>query len=817
MKCRIQKMCKKILPISVISLIACSCASIETQDDTAMNFLVPTPKQLQIKNKVTIAQPYSIDDKLFKLSPALISLIDEEFTGRLKWSKTNTKKAKFLITFKREKISDNKEAYKLEISKAGACIAANTQAALFLGVNRLRAILSSPDAMRNADDTLTVNQLSITDYPDFPLRGMHLEMSGSKKYKQRIYKTLDAMAKMGFNLVVLEIGGRYESKLYPGNSWLPCWTQKEIKGFIAYSKGRGLLPVPGLNAIGHLGRAPKIFPLTQKVKGKDKLVAMNLAHPKFYEVYFNTLGEIIDLFEQPPYIHLGTDEFFNQVKMLEKLTGKSGHEFYAEFLNKSNAFLKSKGVRPVVWHDMLVAGKSNLESLNGQLTYKALDKINKNIIVDCWLYSAMKRYKGLEKVKKSGHEIWVTPWFGITDVARLCSEGKRLGATVVLGSTWYSSYHLMPGFVQTAEFSWNTPKAVKYSKAIGNDAENAGVPADFKIPKLKYDPDNVVNAMFYGKDNKIWEKPDSKTKIQISGVNKASKEYIERLKKQFPGMTVDSPNIHFQIKTPYTFYMAGAKKDIDLEKNKKELRKFCAEKRLFFEDDSNLAVGFTHIDAINKSRLAKEAILYTSDFGDSTKTNFWGREWRINDGKIISDEEREDTDIPKNGYVLSVHGKRSRALTEQMQKNDKITFFIKEKISENIKPIKIKINSNGQKIKKIIMLFSAENTLPMYKVLQDHKKEAVNKLAKISLRFADGSKSKFTLKNTMFKWISRLNYSKNWSTWMAWEPAKIKDIYPVVAVEWNASANSKSPKQIIINAEEDGVYSTLVLLGCIVK
>ena len=72
----------------------------------------------------------------------------------------------------------------------------------------------------------------------------------------------------------------------------------------------------------------------------------------------------------------------------------------------------------------------------------------------------------------------------------------------------------------------------------------------------------------------------------------------------------------------------------------------------FADADSPIIVN---IDGVNTSRGADQAILYTASFGDSTATNEYGYEITVEDG-VISRLGGNDSAIPQNGFVLSLHG-----------------------------------------------------------------------------------------------------------------------------------------------------------------
>ncbi|MBO8126118.1 MAG: phosphodiester glycosidase family protein [Firmicutes bacterium] len=62
------------------------------------------------------------------------------------------------------------------------------------------------------------------------------------------------------------------------------------------------------------------------------------------------------------------------------------------------------------------------------------------------------------------------------------------------------------------------------------------------------------------------------------------------------------------------------------------------------------------VSGLNRQRYTDELIIYTPDRGETTETNSFGFELVIIDGKV-AERVRGDAAIPRNGYVVSGHGK----------------------------------------------------------------------------------------------------------------------------------------------------------------
>jgi len=93
------------------------------------------------------------------------------------------------------------------------------------------------------------------------------------------------------------------------------------------------------------------------------------------------------------------------------------------------------------------------------------------------------------------------------------------------------------------------------------------------------------------------------------------------------------------------------------------------------------------------ARQADALVIYTSKTGTTTTTNQWGAEAPVLGGKVQSVTDRQNTGgpgvaIPKDGYVLSGHGKAREWLLAEAQVGDTVTGNVpKPPVSEFFAPV----------------------------------------------------------------------------------------------------------------------------------
>ncbi len=74
---------------------------------------------------------------------------------------------------------------------------------------------------------------------------------------------------------------------------------------------------------------------------------------------------------------------------------------------------------------------------------------------------------------------------------------------------------------------------------------------------------------------------------------------------------------------------------------------------------------------VNRPRKKDEVIIYTAEYGDTTRTNKYGREIIVNENGSIEEMADGNSPIPKDGFVVSLHG-WSRDFAAKTKRSDKI-------------------------------------------------------------------------------------------------------------------------------------------------
>jgi len=265
----------------------------------------------------------------------------------------------------------------------------------FYALNSLMQLL--PVTIR---DSAKIPAVLIIDQPRFPYRGMHLDVGRHFMPVEFVKKYIDLMSQYKFNYfhwgLTQDQGWRVEIKKYPRLTEIGSkrseshegvysttfkgdrrpvegfYTQEQIKDVIAYAKARYITVIPEINVPGHSSAALAAYPQFGCKQNYEYRVQQTWGI--FKEVYCPTeetfkfledvFAELIELFKDSPYIHIGGDEvlkdhwkesaFVQELKKRENL--KDEHEVQSYFVRRIEKFINSKGKKMVGWDEILEGG-----------------------------------------------------------------------------------------------------------------------------------------------------------------------------------------------------------------------------------------------------------------------------------------------------------------------------------------------------------------------------------------------------------------------------------------------------------------------------
>ena len=298
------------------------------------------------------------------------------------------------------------EGYHLLVKHGDILLTAHQPAGIFYGVQTLLQLL--PSQVKGDKELKEMKWMipcvDITDTPQFPWRGMMLDVSRHFFTKDEVKKFIDELAEYKMNVFHWHLtddqGWRIDIKSLPRLTEVGAWraprvgqwwqrerqqpgeeatyggfyTQEDIKEVLAYAAERYVRVIPEIDVPGHSLATLVAYPELACMKAPD---AVNVGN-KFYGEDENTLcvgkeetfvfmdkvlTEVAALFPDE-YVHIGGDECYKgfwhkcprcQARMkAENL--KNEDELQSYFIHRMEAILKEKGKKLIGWDEILEGG-----------------------------------------------------------------------------------------------------------------------------------------------------------------------------------------------------------------------------------------------------------------------------------------------------------------------------------------------------------------------------------------------------------------------------------------------------------------------------
>ena len=385
------------------------------------------------------------------------------------------------------------EAYAASVDESGVKIAANTLAGTRWASYTLRQLAIAKRGTFKVEGRI-LPKLTITDRPHLAFRAVHLCCFPETRIQQ-IERAIRLAALLKFNYAIIEPWGMYRSEKHPWWCWPNAYlTKKEVIRLVAIGKDLGITLIPQINCYGHASASrgctikhsvldlnPDYEPLFEPAPPKAIRGSTNwdgwswcLANPEAQRVLRELIAEIHENFDNPPFFHIGCDEAFGAQTCLECAKHPKG-ELLLKHISGLADFLRSRGARAMMWHDMLLDSADPRWNLKGlgfyvkfgnKETAAILSKLPKDIIICDWQYdySQKKNYKpstwpSLTHFAENGLSVAGCPWMNYKSMKPMADQIVKIGGLGIIETTW----HRLRGkqwekmYISAAYAAWGSP------------------------------------------------------------------------------------------------------------------------------------------------------------------------------------------------------------------------------------------------------------------------------------------------------------------------------------------------------------------------
>ena len=405
------------------------------------------------------------------------------------------------------------QGYRLRVDRKGLALTAGDAAGLFYGVMTLTQIL------RQSPDTLP--GLSIDDHPDFPSRGVMLDISRDKvPTLTTLFALVDQLSELKINHLEL-----YTEHTFAYRNHREVWAQsspltaEDILALDAFCRDRFVELVPNQNSFGHLNRWLKLPAYSHLAEAPDGFeypwggrsngpASLNPTHPGSVKLLDELYGELLPNFTSRKF-NVGCDETWDLGQGVSKgLCEKRGKgRVYLDFLLAIHRLVARHGRTLHFWGDIILHHA------------ELVAELPKDIVALEWGYEANHPFaEHAATFGRAGVPFYVCPgtssWSSIAGRTDNCLEnlrsaaehGLKHGAIGYLNTDWGDGGHWQSlpvsylGFAAGAAYSWSYAATRSLDLARALDAhvfhDAAGV-----MGRLAYDLGNVYARVGHVRDN----------------------------------------------------------------------------------------------------------------------------------------------------------------------------------------------------------------------------------------------------------------------------------------------------------------------------
>lgn len=372
------------------------------------------------------------------------------------------------------------EGYMLSVTPATIVVAGSDRRGTYYGVQTLRQLLRASGA------SITAREVTIRDWPDHAVRAVHVLLdNASGEFHAKLIERI--LAPYKFNTLIVE------AEHVQWASGRPWWspdprgaTKDQVRHLVAVARQHHIQVIPLIATLGHsewvfaglrdetlcqqlayipprlreggttqitCDRARGVFPA---VYDPWRTIPINGAAVTLDEaLIFPVLREAIELF-RPAYLHLGHDEVRGPGDVRYDM------DLYLRDLTTLAAFLRSSGVQPMVWGDVLWERREEAAAT------PQFQRLPREIVIVPWKYEDAQDYPEMRHFRRAGFPVLGATWVRLYNNYWFSQAAHKAGALGMVRTTWTgffqnrtaltSAYQQFYTYLTAAAYFWTADK-----------------------------------------------------------------------------------------------------------------------------------------------------------------------------------------------------------------------------------------------------------------------------------------------------------------------------------------------------------------------
>jgi hexosaminidase len=206
-------------------------------------------------------------------------------------------------------------------------------------------------------EKLDVADLFQTTSPVLAKRGVHLDLKGVPPTAERMVTLLKLFTAMRYNVVLVEWEDTFPWTVDERFRSPTAYTREDVSRFVQTAAELGLELIPLVQCLGHM-ETPLSVPGNEHLREiADNESCLNPLAPGARELIQSMVDDVLALMPDVQHFHLGGDEARTFGQAPETRAYVETHGKGALYLHHVEPILDSlngRGVRPILWHDMMI-------------------------------------------------------------------------------------------------------------------------------------------------------------------------------------------------------------------------------------------------------------------------------------------------------------------------------------------------------------------------------------------------------------------------------------------------------------------------------